>query len=245
MESGKHFRLRGLNGKGIDAFVRYIEEGCQGTIPHELLEEESMSYSLEEEIYAEARTFDSKYELGCYLAELLKGLDQTKISHERGLWTALALIYFDQICPVEKDGNRKPGKLYRYIYNVENRPVPDWRTYYRHLVRTPFILVCHSGENSKVLLWNSPDKGGEFVEQVASRQDIYCDAKIMSVLFELYYDDDKSKLVRGSTSPGRPGSLRRFIDMVDQFSITYDLHLKSADDIIGLLPSEFESWTSA
>jgi len=40
----------------------------------------------------------------------------------------------------------------------------------------------------------------------------------------------------------RPGSLRRLITVIDQFSLTYDLYGMNDDEILDLLPSEFERW---
>ncbi|MFH1977184.1 MAG: hypothetical protein ABIJ52_16800 [Pseudomonadota bacterium] len=39
-----------------------------------------------------------------------------------------------------------------------------------------------------------------------------------------------------------PGTLFRFIDVIQPLDLTYDLYSMSGKDIIGLLPPEFDKW---
>jgi len=41
---------------------------------------------------------------------------------------------------------------------------------------------------------------------------------------------------------GHPGTLYRFIDVVQQLGLTYDLYSMTGDQILQLLPSEFDRW---
>jgi len=43
----------------------------------------------------------------------------------------------------------------------------------------------------------------------------------------------------------RAGSLRRFIDVVRQLDLTYDLQALAGDDLVNLLPHEFSGWRPA
>jgi hypothetical protein len=45
---------------------------------------------------------------------------------------------------------------------------------------------------------------------------------------------------RGVLTRTRPGNLRRLIAVIDQFDLTYDLYATSPDDILTLLPPEFD-----
>jgi hypothetical protein len=39
-----------------------------------------------------------------------------------------------------------------------------------------------------------------------------------------------------------PGTLLRFIDVVQQLDLNFDLYSMNAEALIGLLPSEFDAW---
>jgi hypothetical protein len=39
-----------------------------------------------------------------------------------------------------------------------------------------------------------------------------------------------------------PGSLYRFVDVIQQLDVTYDLYSISGPEIISLLPGEFNHW---
>jgi hypothetical protein len=39
-----------------------------------------------------------------------------------------------------------------------------------------------------------------------------------------------------------PGTLLRFIDIIQQLDLTYDLYSMSGEEILALLPPEFDKW---
>jgi len=39
-----------------------------------------------------------------------------------------------------------------------------------------------------------------------------------------------------------PGTLYRFIDVIQQLDLTYDLYSMNGEEILGLLPPEFDRW---
>ena len=59
----------------------------------------------------------------------------------------------------------------------------------------------------------------------------------------LYWDDKNQKPKRGFGATERPGTLRRFVAVINQFNRTFDLFTMSGEQIINLLPrDEFERW---
>lgn len=59
----------------------------------------------------------------------------------------------------------------------------------------------------------------------------------------LYYDFVRDKPKPGATSRRVPGNLRRLIDVINQFDVTYDVYSMDAAELAALLPSEFRRWT--
>jgi hypothetical protein len=65
----------------------------------------------------------------------------------------------------------------------------------------------------------------------------------MEALHLLYYDEARDRPKRGSAmNVQSPGSLSRFIDIVQQLDLTYDLYSMSGAEIVSLLPPEFDRW---
>jgi hypothetical protein len=127
--------FRKLNDEGLTRFTEWVLGGAPGVPPSNLLTDPVTSQPLPATINPAALTFRDRYQFGQYLVDLLAPLDMAAMSHDRGLWSALALLWFDQLCPTSAGGQRKVEKEYRYILSA------DFRHYYRHLVRSPWQLV--------------------------------------------------------------------------------------------------------
>ena len=80
---------------------------------------------------------------------------------------------------------------------------------------------------------------GDFTEQIASRRELAICAPVIETLNTLYYSHERKMYKLGSSSSGKPGTLRRFIRVIQQLSVNYDFHNMSSKDIIDLLPFEF------
>lgn len=229
--------IRALNDEGIQKFEQYVENGAVGGIPSDLLSDEETSNELPWTASVERKEFADRFEFGEYLNSALKNCDQREISHHHGVWNWLALFYFDQLCPADAKGSRKLYKSYRYIYDH------DYKYYYRHQVRTPYVLVKDNGQSARVLLRGAPmNRHGELVEQIASRQKIAGCRSIMDAIDGLYYDPERAKAKPGAPTRNRPGVILRLIDILAQFETTYDLHSMSGEEILQMLPHEFDKW---
>jgi hypothetical protein len=95
------------------------------------------------------KKFADRYEFGLTLVELLAGYDQQQVSFDLTLWSWLAAHYFEQLCPRDENGKRALRRDYVYVLS-------ESRTYYRHLVRTPWFLVKTHGEKCRYLLVSRP-----------------------------------------------------------------------------------------
>jgi hypothetical protein len=94
--------------------------------------------------------------------------------------------------------------------------------------------------NSIILLYNPADETGDFLAQLMGRQEIGTNRAVIEAAKTLYWDDDKKRPKRGSSpQEHKPGTLRRFIDVLQQFDLTYDLYSISGEELIRLLPDEF------
>ncbi len=232
-------KLRILNKTGISELVSYLaklQNGSSEDPPIELLSEDL--FSREEDVEIENMNFANRYEAAKYLYGVIQKLDAV-LQFDTGLWSWIALFYFDQACPPSTDGTRKVGKDYRIILSR------DYRHRYRHLFAGPYSIFRLHPDSAKVLLCGSVDKPGDFNEQLASRIDFIANDGIIKAVDTLYYDSLSKRPKVGSLATGRrPGALRRLISILQQLDLTYDLQGMSGEYILELLPEEFQAWRS-
>jgi hypothetical protein len=237
-------RLRKLNDEGVRRFAEYLAEGALSDAPLSLLENPETSDPLPVPITTGRALFEDRFQFGTYLKSLLSGLEAASITGDRNLWTSLALLWFDRICPPSNDGTRVVGKEYRYILST------NYRDYYRHLIRTPWYLVRQHGENAQFLLLESK-KGahslsvhGDLLEQIGGRQQVFASRPLVAVARRLYSDKATGRPRRGVAGRG-PGAANRFGLVLRQLDLTYDPEVMSDEELIKILPSEFERWKTA
>lgn len=232
--------VRALNDIGVEKFSNYLHAARTNPSlepPTELLRDETASEAFEGDIEVEERAFESKREAGRYLFRQLRDGDLESIRRNKGLWSWLALFYFDQVCPPDDDGERHVKRTEHYIL------VRDWRRYYRHLLVTPWELYREYTDGALAILSGRVSVHGDFVEQLASRQEVISNEALVSAVDELYYDEERANTKVGATSRDRPGNIRRFVEIKQQLDLTYDLYGMGSEQIIELLPDEFEEWS--
>jgi len=234
--------FRKLNEAGIFEFREYIRGGAVEGAPVRLLGDPATSLPLGHRIDEPGSgLFENRYLFGVYLRTLLRDLDPAQISGDSGLWSGLALFWFDRLCPRRADGSREMREEYHYILSS------DYRHYYRHLVRSPWQLVRDHGEASRFLLISPQQQShplsvhGEILEQFGGRQQVLRSRPIIRAANRLYFDEEAARPRRGVAGNGR-GSARRFGLVLRQFDLTYDAENMSENAFVQMLPDEFERW---
>jgi len=230
-------RLRALNHRGIEefrGFLQQIRDGAEFHANPAILYADDTTTRLPRSIEIESRIFASKYEAGEYLSSLVAGLPGA--ADDVGLWSWLALFYFDQLSPLDDDHLRRPREDYHYIPSRNG-----WHKD-RHLLAGPCKLVHLHGVHARLLLHPPVHQHGAFIYDLGFRRDLITNRGLIEAMYLLYWDGERSAPKRGATTTSRPGNLRRLITVVQQLDFNYDLHGMRADEILQLLPAEFESW---
>lgn len=179
-------------------------------------------------------SFDSRDDLGVALVDLLDGLEVGEIQTDAGLWVWLSLSLIEQLCPSDQSGRRKPGQIDRYLLQPDNH-----RTRYRHLVRTAWSLVRVHSSAARFMLSGRLHVHGEAAEQLGAYQDVITCKPLIATIGSLVWDIDRARLKRGFGGSG-PGFARRVQVVAKQFGLTYDLHSIRPEQILDLLPREFD-----
>lgn len=233
-------QVRRLNPLGIEAFEKYLDSLTSETpqaAPLQSLTAPESSESLGVTIKVEQRSFATRYELGGYLYSVIDGSGLQGVDADRGLWAWLALFYFESMCTADRWGRRKPGKRARWIPETH-----DFQRYYRHLLAGPYrIYRAYSSQPDLAmsLLCGHPDRPGDLVEQLVSRQELVTNPAVVGLATKMYYDQEVGELKRGGGGKG-PGSPRRLAAVLRHFDVTYDLYSLGVEELSCLLPREFD-----
>jgi len=93
-----------------------------------------------------------------------------------------------------------------------------------------------------LFLYNPPWEINDFTERVAANQFLISHENIVEAIYKLYFDPQRGRPKRGALSTTKPGNIRRFVKVIRQFELTYDIYTMSAQSILNLLPPEFDDW---
>jgi len=233
-------KLRRFNLDGITAFAHYrarltLEPALPP--PLDLLEDLALTELVPSETEVQQRSFANRLEAGIYLNELIDRATIGRPERDQGLWTWLTLFYFDQLCPADGNGNRKPQGEERLMPLVDN-----YQRFYRHLLLGPFLIVrAHRQrpESAIAMLCNQLWQPGEIAGQLAASKELVTNPGVVELATKLYYDPVRNTFKRGAGSDVK-GAARRLSALLNQLDLTYYLYGMTCDELLALLPKEFD-----
>ena len=96
---------------------------------------------------------------------------------------------------------------------------------------------------SKLLLCTVIPVENTFHHELAVRQNLITNRGILEAVHSLYYEGAADRPKRGAqVKKPAPGSFYRFIGIIQQLDLNYDLYSMSGNEILDLLPPEFNKW---
>tara|TARA_B110000967_G_C18791007_1_gene513334 strand:+ start:446 stop:1180 length:735 start_codon:yes stop_codon:yes gene_type:complete len=227
-------KVRRLNTLGRSEYKKFVNEAKAGStdqIPDHLLSGDLTSDPLEFELNMVEKTFASRYEMGVYLVNLLENISEDLLISDYGMWDWFSLKWFGQICPI-KDDILKPSMDYNYILS------DDYKHRSRHAIYITWQLVSRYQEDARFIL-SKLDQRGDIAEQLMGRQEILTSEGVMRLASKLYFDPSNGSFKRGAAGRGG-GSVRRYVAFLQQLEINYYIESISKDQLISLLPAEFQ-----
>jgi hypothetical protein len=238
-------KLRRFNPDGVAAFAAYraqlaLEPSLQP--PLQLLEDPALTDQMPGDVELPVWAFKNRLEAGVFLNEIIDATGISLPERDQGLWTWLTLFYLDQVCPADGNGNRDPQNEARLIAQVDN-----FQRFYRHLLLGPFLIVrAHRDhpERAIAFLCKRLDEPGEIVEQLASRKELVTNRAVAEAATRLYYDPASGSFKRGAGSSVK-GAPRRLAALLNQLDITWYLYGLGVDELLHLLPKEFDRFRPA
>jgi hypothetical protein len=238
-------KLHRLNDNGLTRFGQFLDALVTEpifSVPTELLTHPSCAEVIAPGIEIEQRQFADRMEAAKYLDEILSDVKDRDIPRDAGLWAWLTLFFFDQVCPVDADGSRKVG-----AQRATWIPQTDvTRRFYRHALLGPYLAYrAHrdAPERGRVLLADpmrvtTSEAFRLFIETAFVNM-----PAPVELATQFYFNPETQKLRRGAGTKG-PGGLRRFLGVLQQLDLTFDLHSLTVERLKALLPNEFGKWTT-
>lgn len=249
--------MRALLKDGCSEFATWVlslDENPSAEVPLGLLTDEEYSYEIPNSPDLNAQVFSTKYELASTLFPIVIELEALRVNHDSwpGIWSALALFYFESICNKNDDG-WAPRSVSYYVYGEHTGHKPK---FYAHRIYGPITLYRTAPECIRPFFegrFKCPAAIGQFEMSIGASNELAENPTILEVLRKLYVRED-GKVLRftgmkrfpGSTKKwDTPGGIRRIPKVCRQLRRTYDLHGVSTDSLLELLPTEFHDWLGA
>ena len=235
--------LRRFTPEGVAEFGRRVDAARLGKTHIDLNglldSTEFTQVIVSERILRDPLSFE-RYEFCKHLHEVFKAnqaaLSQSKVNTmiDSGLWSWLAARWALQLTSTKK-GKPFVGESSRWIFESQNG-----RRDYRHLLASPYRIYSKnlgSKDGLNLVLAGPVWLYNEFFEQVASRKYLYTNPEALRALEILYWDKKKKKEKEGSRAV-----VDRFGVVFKQLELTWDLGGMTAEEIVKLLPKEFDAW---
>lgn len=154
-------------------------------------------------------------------------------ANSNSLWTWLAYAWFEQLTNARKNIHENS----RYICSS------DYFYFWRHCIAEQYYIYLMLGEiNSRLFLYLPPSKSNDFIRELARFRYIISYPNIIEAADILYWDNKRNAPKRGAQSRKREGCHRRFVKVISQIELTYDIYSMKASEILNILPREFDSW---
>ncbi len=238
-------RFRRFTGTGVEAFTRYLQD-LRGdpklALPPDLVEHDSMTELLTPEVTAEPEAFETRMDFARWLDRAFDDAGAEAPGLDAGFWTWLTAALFDQVRPADGRGRRKPGESARFIPEMSNS-----RLQYRHLLYgSTMVYELHKEElqAAEILLATPLNQLNHFFYQLASRREVLGNRAVLSTATRLYYDNERGRGKRGTVTRGKPGSVFRYVKLLNQLDRVLDLGSVPEEMLDAHLPQEFDRFRS-
>lgn len=229
---------------GIAAFrdwLARVRAGDEDDLPDELLFDDEYAVPAPGGVTVDAGVFDSRLQAVRYLSAKVTGVRDHNRFFNVGLWSWLSAFYRDSTMPADEQGRRHPGQDYRHVLYADNLIRQQ-----RHLLMYSVRVYSLYGEVPQIMYAGHVHEANTITELLGSRQNLALNKGVLEAATLLYWDPHRGRVKRGATGEqDRRGTVSRYVNVVSQIDLTYDLYAMSGEQILRLLPQgEFGRWLS-
>ena len=248
MTSSESVAVREFTPEGLEYAQRYlasIREVVWRSVPSELLFDEEYATPVTPSVSVEERSFRDRRELGQYLADRLAPLGADAVGSNWHLWSWLGMFYLESIGGGAS--GRSSKTLFADIAHIID-PTRDSRDRSHHRLKMAYDLWTRWGEKAWYLLNQPANSLPQFTLRIVQSPEIMRSEDLVPLALALYVDTATGELRSSATgmsqSQAPPGSLPRLIAVLNQLSMTYDVYGMTMEQLLPLLPAEFDGFRS-
>ena len=195
------------------------------------------------------KKFKDRYDIAKYLNNIMHNefiANKDQYEQDIGLWSWIALVYFDQISEVIRANDN-------YILNTHPQ------RWYRHCIFGPYYLFERYGDHSRLYISGNITEMGNGIEQAISRNFLMSNKVARELMTILYADPNnngiakkdtlsttakkaKQILKNGKASKRGYGGIARFSSVFKQIRLTCYVHTISPSMLLEMMGDEFKKW---
>ena len=203
------------------------------------------------EAHIQRRSFANRREAGAYLQPILSPLGVGRITGNHALWSWLGMFYLEQATVRGSAGDLQVSiSDLAYILDLQMRDATD-TSGHRHRLMAAYEIYVRHGEKAWCMLDQPLYRMERFTLRIFGAPILFNAVGVVELAHLLYADQKTRRYKLGFAGAGErggthtPGSLPRLIDVLNQLYMTYDVYGMTAQQLLDLLPSEFDRWKPA
>lgn len=219
--------MKVLSEQALEKFKDWLLENQKTTNPFpDFLSDDSEGVSLNVKLTNDIKKCNSLAKLGPLLFEFINKnkFEIEKVKPEL-FWASLSLHLKDLILPK----GYKVLEYRRYVFS-------DGRNIYKHLIYSSYLVYKSFGEDGQVILQKYNHTHETFADKFLGRKDSYQSSDMFELVKKLYLNGKNKSLC----STDKKGNLNRLMKYIRQISVNYNLSGMSIDEVIELLPPQFD-----
>ena len=232
-----------LTAEGMRVSSRYLESLRSGgwMPPEGFLTDVKYARPIQPQASVARRTFTNRGEAGAYLAMQLEPLSTDTVENPY-LWSWLGMFYLEEV----NGGAGRRASAYTEIAHLIDPQRHDSRDRAHHRLKLAYDIYLQHGEHAWLLLADSVGSMSQFTLRLAQTGDVFRSQGIVRLAHLLYADRAAGRVKAGALgsdqTSARAGSLPRLLSVLTQLSMTYDVYGMEAEQLLGLLPQEFDGF---
>ena len=242
-------RVHELTPEGIRAAKDYLAMVREGRdIPSlyldMLLSDARYAIVLEPAVYVEKRRFKTRRDAALYLVRRLAPLGTSRIIGNYQLWSWLGMFYFDAIVRKDSTGRPRIGRDPDVAYVIDPGELGRSAASHRNRLMIAYEIYERHRENAWLMLSEPLNSMRDFTHRLSDKAEAFRSRGVIQLAHIMYADRDNGRVKvgaaggGGNTSP--EGGISRLLAVLDQLYMTYDVYGMTTEQILPLLPSEFD-----
>ena len=244
-------RVSELTPEGIRHAREYLaalRAGENPPFPYLILAEALYARPITPAVYVQRRAFANRREAGEYLSQQLVPLGLERIADNAGLWSWLGMFYFMEVVNLNQSGNPYLGRNPDVAYVIDPEETGRGsRRYFAHRLMLSWEIYFRHGETAWYLLDEPVNSMRQLADRLAGAPEMFRSVGVVELAHRLYADPHTRQLKSGVLAGGQnqrpPGGIVRLLDVLNQLYMTYDVYGMTAEQLMELLPSEFDRWS--